>query len=229
MSFSGKPDRTRCEWTASLGRAAARALVRIPVLHRLRNDDQLRHCSQVWRFETEWECPAVRRSFVLHAELWPGAIEVTKELDAVPKGQVPNYVYWVARRDIDGSLTSFFNSHSVRLTRHVQNCEGVDSWCKAKGFCLLSRFFTLPSGIYHLTLRPEVIWPEVTSCALSSWSLYPRTFPYNAMFHVVIVSPQHLSRSRIVGRARRLDKTSALGLKPRSNTTKCLTKDARAL
>ena len=56
------------------GVVGSQAFLGIPVLQRLRYDDELKYCSQVWPFETGWHCPAGQRPFVLHAEIWPGAI-----------------------------------------------------------------------------------------------------------------------------------------------------------
>lgn len=65
------------------GAVGSQALLGIPVLHRLRNHEQLQRCSQVWPFETGWQCPTVQRPFVLYAEIWPGAIPVERGLHAV--------------------------------------------------------------------------------------------------------------------------------------------------
>lgn len=107
------------------GAVGSQALVGIPVLHRLRTDDQFRDCSQIWPFETGWDCPVAPRPFVLHAEIWPGAIEVNQNLCTIrDAAQVLSYVYWAAQMDIDGNLAAFFNPHSVMPSYGVQDCEG---------------------------------------------------------------------------------------------------------
>ena len=105
------------------GAVGSQALLGIPVLHRLRNDDQLEPCSQVWPFESGWQCPTGQRPFVLHSEIWPGAIDVMRGLHAVKDAaQVLSYVYWAARRDVVGHIGACFNPHAPAAV--VQFCEG---------------------------------------------------------------------------------------------------------
>jgi len=107
------------------GAVGSQALLGIPVLHRLRNDDQLEPCSQVWPFESGWQCPTGQRPFVLHAEIWPGAIDVTRGLHPVKDAaQVLSYVYWAARHDVVGTLRARFNPHATAPAAVIQQCEG---------------------------------------------------------------------------------------------------------
>ena len=110
------------------GVVGSQAFLGIPVLQRLRNDDELKCCSQVWPFETGWHCPAGQRPLVLHAEIWPGAIGVTRGLHVVKDAaQVLSYVYWAARLDVVGHLVARFNPHVGVPVPRLQNCEGSDS------------------------------------------------------------------------------------------------------
>lgn len=108
------------------GVVGSQAMLGIPVLHRLRNEGQLRYCSQVWPFETGWQCPTGQRPFVIHAEIWPGAIEVTPGLHAVKDAsQVLSYVYWAAKLDVVGHLPARFNPVAGALPAAVvRQCEG---------------------------------------------------------------------------------------------------------
>ena len=109
-----------------IGAVGSQAMLGIPVLHRLYNEFQLKSCSQVWPFDTGWLCPHENRPFVLHAEIWPGAITVTRGLHAVKDAaQMLSYVYWAARLDIFGRLSARFNSTAgLELPIAVHECEG---------------------------------------------------------------------------------------------------------
>jgi len=108
------------------GAVGSQAMLGIPVLHRLRNESQLHACSQVWPFETGWLCPTNRRPFVLHAEIWPGAITVTRGLHAVKDAaQMLSYVNWAARLDVAGDLSERFNPlGNATPPDDVRQCEG---------------------------------------------------------------------------------------------------------
>jgi hypothetical protein len=107
------------------GVVGSQALLGIPVLSRLRNHDQLQGFSRVWPFETGWECPLVLRPFVVHAEIWPGAIPVDRNLHQVKDAaQVLSYVYWAARLDVAGNLSERFNQPNPAPEAVVQQCEG---------------------------------------------------------------------------------------------------------
>jgi hypothetical protein len=107
------------------GSVGSQALLGIPVLHRLRNHETLSSCSQVWPFETGWQCPVDQQPFILHAEIWPGAIPVNGALHPVKDAaQVLSYVYWAARLDVVGNLSARFNPHTTPPSSTVQQCEG---------------------------------------------------------------------------------------------------------
>ena len=107
------------------GVVASQALLGIPVLNRLRHEEQLRGCSQVWPFETGWQCPVGQRPFVLHAEIWPGSISVVRELHTIKDAaQVLSYVYWAARLDGAGNLGARFTPQPAAPAGGVQKCEG---------------------------------------------------------------------------------------------------------
>jgi hypothetical protein len=107
------------------GVVGSQVLLGIPVLFRLHNHEQLRACSQVWPFETGWQCPVSQRPCVVHAEIWPGAIPVARGLHPIKDAaQVLSYVYWAARLDVGGNLNARFNPHAAPPAAVVQQCEG---------------------------------------------------------------------------------------------------------
>jgi hypothetical protein len=107
------------------GVVASQALLGIPVLHRLRNNRQLSEHSRVWPFETGWLCPSGMSPFILHAEIWPGAIPVSRELHAIKDAaQMLSYVYWAASLDVAGDLSSRFCPRPMVSAPYVQDCEG---------------------------------------------------------------------------------------------------------
>lgn len=107
------------------GVVGSQTLVGIPVLVRLRNQPELQGCSQIWPFETGWQCPIGPRPFVVHAEIWPGAIPIERGLHSVKDAaQVLSYVYWAARLDVTGNLGARFNQPDPAVTAVVQQCEG---------------------------------------------------------------------------------------------------------
>jgi len=108
------------------GSVGSQAMLGIPVLYRLRYDDQLKYHSRVWPFETEdWECPTEQRPFVLHAEIWPGAIEVIYRLHEVrDAAQVLSYVRWAATLDSAGQLAHRFTPSVPEPKEQIRTCEG---------------------------------------------------------------------------------------------------------
>jgi hypothetical protein len=107
------------------GVVGSQALLGIPVLHRLRYDEKLESCSQVWPFETGWKCPVGQRPLIIHAEIWPGAIDVTRGLHQIKDAaQVLSYVYWAARHDVTGILSPRFNPQVADPALVIQQYEG---------------------------------------------------------------------------------------------------------
>jgi precorrin-8X/cobalt-precorrin-8 methylmutase len=107
------------------GVVASQALLGIPVLRRIRDLEQLSPFSKVWPFETGWNCPVGQRPFVLHAEIWPGAIPVLRGLHNIKDAaQVLSYVYWAASLDVTGDLGARFNPQPAVGAGAVQQCEG---------------------------------------------------------------------------------------------------------
>jgi len=96
------------------GVAGSQALLGIPVLHRLRYDRELAPNSKVWPFETGWTCPRDTKPLVVHAEIWPGAIAVDRQLHQVKDAaQMLSYVLWAAQMDVAGELGMFFDPDGV--------------------------------------------------------------------------------------------------------------------
>ncbi|NLF71471.1 MAG: hypothetical protein GX575_20755 [Candidatus Anammoximicrobium sp.] len=109
------------------GSVGSQAMLGIPVLYRLRNDDQLKSHSRVWPFETVgWTCPTDTRPFILHAEIWPGSIDVIRGLHAVKDAaQMLSYVRWAATLDTAGLLGPRFTPAIPEPEkRTIEACEG---------------------------------------------------------------------------------------------------------
>jgi hypothetical protein len=92
------------------GSVGSQSLLGIPAVKRLSNSASLRACSQVWPFQTGWACPEAARPLVIHAEIWPGAIDVDLTAHRIKDAaQMLSYVRWAAGLDVLGLLTARFN------------------------------------------------------------------------------------------------------------------------
>lgn len=92
------------------GSVGSQVLVGLPRVHSLRNDQELASHSRVWPFETGWVTSFTPEIRIVHAEFWPGAIEVDESLHPVrDASQVLSCVKWAASLDSLGRLGAFFD------------------------------------------------------------------------------------------------------------------------
>lgn len=88
------------------GSVGSQAILGMAMLHRLRSAPELR--GLVWPYETGFELP--EGADVVHAEIWPGCIDVDLTLHPVrDAAQVLSYVKWAASHDAAGSLAGYFS------------------------------------------------------------------------------------------------------------------------
>ena len=88
---------------AGAGSVGSQALLGIPVVHALRFDPELEAASRVWPFETGFV--AEPAGTIVHAEIWPGVIQVEAGPGEVrDAAQVKALMSEFARRDADGAL-----------------------------------------------------------------------------------------------------------------------------
>lgn len=87
------------------GSVGSQAILGMAMLQRLRSAPELR--GLVWPYETGFQLP--ESAGVVHAEIWPGCIDVDLNLHPVrDAAQVLSYVKWAASHDAAGSLTGYF-------------------------------------------------------------------------------------------------------------------------
>jgi hypothetical protein len=97
--------------TCYAGSVGGQALVGIPVLERLLTDDALGPRTQVWPFTTGFVADPTggRDETIVHAEIWPGAIDVDLGLHPVrDAAQVLSLCRWAADLDRAGALGPLF-------------------------------------------------------------------------------------------------------------------------
>jgi precorrin-8X/cobalt-precorrin-8 methylmutase len=89
------------------GSVGSQTMLGIPIVHRLSHDALLAPHSLVWPFEwNEEHAPSSdRRPLIVHAEIWPGAVELNASLHHVrDAAQVLTVLRWVATQDRSGEL-----------------------------------------------------------------------------------------------------------------------------
>lgn len=93
------------------GSVGSQTLLGLPRLYDLTHDKDLVLHSAVWPFETEnWGLSFKKCPLIVHAEFWPGAIEVDPSLhDVKDASQVLSYLAWAAKNDNEGTLEGYFN------------------------------------------------------------------------------------------------------------------------
>jgi hypothetical protein len=92
------------------GSVGSQALLGIPRVRALRDDPVIAAVSRVWPFETgftEQPIPPVG-PFVLHAEIWPGIVDVPADAPIRDQAQVRLMCEWAARHDSAGTLGEWF-------------------------------------------------------------------------------------------------------------------------
>jgi hypothetical protein len=120
MNKLPKVGRVQATWQlAGAGSVGSQALVGIPRVLSLRDDEILRPVSAVWPFETGFTAkPAPDEGpYVLHAEIWPGIVDADalKAEMAAPgvikdQAQVRLMCRWAAERDDDATLGAWFDA-----------------------------------------------------------------------------------------------------------------------
>jgi precorrin-8X/cobalt-precorrin-8 methylmutase len=92
------------------GSVGSQVLVGLPRVNSLRQDPTLKDRSAVWPFETGWATSFQEKTNILHAEFWPGVIQIDDSLHSVRDAcQVMSCVVWAATQDANGQLGSFFD------------------------------------------------------------------------------------------------------------------------
>jgi len=119
------------------GSVGSQALVGIPYVHHLRHHAQLRHCSKVWPFETQFtNAPSPAAGpFILHAEIWPGVVrQQTQALVAANQQLIPDQAQvhamcdWASGHDLQGTLGQYFATPQGLTPGQVQVCTEQEGW-----------------------------------------------------------------------------------------------------
>lgn len=119
------------------GSVGSQALVGIPYVHQLRHHAQLRHCSKVWPFETQFTnvpSPATG-PFILHAEIWPSVVRtqtqalLTTNHHLIPdQAQVRAMCNWASGLDQQGNLGQYFAPTQGLTPADIQICTEQEGW-----------------------------------------------------------------------------------------------------
>jgi len=113
------------------GSVGSQALVGIPRVAALRDDEALASVSRVWPFETGFsDCPTpVRGPFALHAEIWPGIVPIDPSQHAIrDAAQVLTLVRHVAALDDRGDLGALFRVPSPLEPADLAACIAEEGW-----------------------------------------------------------------------------------------------------
>jgi precorrin-8X/cobalt-precorrin-8 methylmutase len=95
------------------GSVGSQTMLGIPLLFRLLNDDALAAHSVVWPFEWSDDLSRSnhRRPLIVHAEIWPGAVELDRSLHSVrDAAQLLTLLRWATTRDRRGDLAVALNA-----------------------------------------------------------------------------------------------------------------------
>jgi hypothetical protein len=113
----------------------SQALVGIPRVSGLRWNEKFDEHSKVWPFETGLtSAPSVAKGpFILHAEMWPGIVEVGALIHAQPslirdQAQVRCMCEWAARQDRDIKLGTFFDAPNNLSQTELGHCISEEGW-----------------------------------------------------------------------------------------------------
>ena len=88
----------------------SQVLLGLPRVIELRNSPQFADLSAIWPFETGWRQSFDERIRILHAEFWPGAIDVDETCHRVrDAAQVKSFALWAAKHDSNQTLGRFFD------------------------------------------------------------------------------------------------------------------------
>lgn len=92
------------------GSVGSQVLVGLPRVFGLRNLPSFADFSRIWPFETGWVTEFDETVQIIHAEFWPGAIDIDESLHPVrDAAQVKSCAIWAAKHDSAGSLGGFFD------------------------------------------------------------------------------------------------------------------------
>lgn len=110
------------------GAVGSQILTGIPRLHTLRFSEELAPYSQVWPFETGWQIPDLR-PLILHAEIWPGAIDVhVSEGEIKDRAQVIALVRKAAAEDANGTLRKSFGRPEALTDAQDEVVRRAEGW-----------------------------------------------------------------------------------------------------
>lgn len=130
------------------GRVGGQTLTGIPCVYALRRRPSLYPFSRVWPFETRFAetLPADDRPFILHAEIWPGVVEmrVREMIQADPavirdRAQVRALCQWAAELDAQNALGWFFGAPDGLTSRQLRVCIEEEGWILG-GACTVPKF-----------------------------------------------------------------------------------------
>jgi len=116
-------------WTA--GSVGGQALMGIPRVVALRDASEFASISAVWPFETGFASApfADRRPFVLHAEIWPGVIDLKASPDEVrDQSQVRQLAQHFADLDARGRFGLLFERPAGLPDSQVAECISEEGW-----------------------------------------------------------------------------------------------------
>ncbi len=113
------------------GSVGSQALLGIPCVARLRDRSELAAFSRVWPFETGFTSRPVPDvgPFVLHAEIWPGAVPLDEDLHPVrDAAQVLSLARHLAEVDAEGQLACWFEEPAELVSRDRDACVAEEGW-----------------------------------------------------------------------------------------------------
>lgn len=109
------------------GSVGSQTLLGLPVLEDLHSCPALQRLSRVWPFETGLCPPEVAGPHVVHAEIWPGVVEVDMSLHPVKDAaQVRSLARRLAELDRSGELGRLFAPAVAR--NDVRTVTGEEGW-----------------------------------------------------------------------------------------------------
>lgn len=114
------------------GAVGGQMLTGIPVVHELRDHPDLSAISRVWPLETGFTSEPTPESgpFILHAEIWPGILDVLDETGAIcrDEAQVRELCRLFRDQDEAGQLRKLFERPAGLTDEQVRICENEESW-----------------------------------------------------------------------------------------------------
>jgi hypothetical protein len=116
-----------------LGQASVggQTLTGIPALYRLRFNPDLAPYSVVWPFETGFHPPKAPfgQPLIVYVEAWPGMLPAPNRANLIKdQQQVRAMATWLAKADLDGSLTTLFGPPRGISAREQDVCCMEEGW-----------------------------------------------------------------------------------------------------